>query len=207
MEIISCAEARTRGLGTYFTGRPCLRGHVAPRYVSSANCVQCNTERCQTPQHKAGKRAWSRSPKGRACQKRFYASEKGIALKRRQKESGRRREWEARHRATGRKRETVNAWQHRNRAKTRAWWARYNAAKIQATPTWLTKEHYAQINEIYAQAARLGLTVDHQIPLRGKTVCGLHVPWNLQLLTSDENCRKGNRLIEPPRHAPAMVWA
>jgi hypothetical protein len=38
-----------------------------------------------------------------------------------------------------------------------------------------------------------GMVVDHVIPLQGKLVSGLHVVWNLQYLTPEENMKKGNR--------------
>jgi predicted nucleic acid-binding Zn ribbon protein len=40
-EIISRKEARARGLDRYFTGKPCLRGHIAERPTSVAVCLEC----------------------------------------------------------------------------------------------------------------------------------------------------------------------
>lgn len=73
------------------------------------------------------------------------------------------------------------------------------ADQIKATPAWADIE---KMNEFYAEAARLtSLTgvkhhVDHVFPLRGKTVCGLHVHTNLQVIPMLENLRKSNRVLE-----------
>jgi uncharacterized protein YdaU (DUF1376 family) len=75
-----------------------------------------------------------------------------------------------------------------------------NASKINATPKWLTVEHKADIAEIYAKAAMMTATtgvkheVDHIVPLRGKTVCGLHVAWNLRVIEAHKNRAKSNNL-------------
>ena len=69
-------------------------------------------------------------------------------------------------------------------------------------PQWLTDEHWSQIDAHYSEARRLtketGIIhhVDHIYPLRGKIVSGLHVPWNLQVITRKENLHKANRFPE-----------
>ena len=54
---------------------------------------------------------------------------------------------------------------------------------------------YKRETDIIYRDRPKGHHVDHIVPLQGKEVSGLHVPWNLQYLTKEENLRKGNKLI------------
>ena len=40
MEIITQAEAKARGLGKYFTGKPCKHGHISERWTRGG-CIEC----------------------------------------------------------------------------------------------------------------------------------------------------------------------
>lgn len=62
------------------------------------------------------------------------------------------------------------------------------------TPPWTDLDAIAAI---YAEARRLTKETGvphHVIPLRGRSVSGLHVASNLQILTADANQRKSNHL-------------
>lgn len=67
---------------------------------------------------------------------------------------------------------------------------------IKACPAWADQE---KIKRTYVVASRISEVsgiphhVDHVIPLRGDTVCGLHVPENLMVVAYDYNCSKSNR--------------
>jgi hypothetical protein len=73
----------------------------------------------------------------------------------------------------------------------------HRAQTKRATPPWLTDDQRQQIRDVYADAQALTETtgelhvVDHVVPKCGKTVCGLHVPWNLQPMHWKPNAQKG----------------
>lgn len=110
-------------------------------------------------------------------------------------------------------RETAKKYRERNLGKERDRYTRYNkenpevrayhaalrrAKEKTATPAWLTKGQEDDIKKMYALAKRFGelcnirYHVDHIVPLAGKDVCGLHVPWNLQILPASVNIAKSN---------------
>lgn len=157
-------DAKQRGDTRYFTGKPCKAGHIAERITVNGCCVVCAYE--------TWKRTVASTPKRKA--------------------------WEAaRVRDPVKVRPIKAAWKKRNAAAESASSMKRIATKIKATPSWA--DHDA-ISSVYAECSKLSREtgikhhVDHIVPLRGKNVCGLHVHWNLQILTASENCRKGNRL-------------
>lgn len=89
-------------------------------------------------------------------------------------------------------------WVKANTGKVNARTARRYAAKTQATPVWLNDDQMWMITEAYELAklrtSMLGVPyeVDHIVPLRGRKIMGLHVPWNLQVVPAKLNRRKSN---------------
>ena len=75
-----------------------------------------------------------------------------------------------------------------NREAHRSITAQYRATKINACPLWVDKQ---ELKKIYDKC-KIGYHIDHIVPLQGKYVCGLHVPWNLQYLKAEDNLSKSN---------------
>lgn len=94
---------------------------------------------------------------------------------------------------------TMAEWQKMNPSKCASISAKRRSAQILRTPKWLEDTHFKQIQSFYVTAEKYSVEsgikheVDHIVPLQGKSVCGLHVPWNLQVIPVSANRSKGNR--------------
>ena len=185
------ATAKATGAKYYYTGKPCTRGHIALRKTKGV-CVECmkedwaldNVKRSQKPKSEASKEAG----------KRYYEKNKDVVKAR----ANARPPEERRKHRNKHKREnpeiykalvSVRKRRHRN-----------------ATPKWITQEQKLAIRQLYLRAMELTkltgerYVVDHIVPLISDEVCGLHVPWNLRVITQEENLKKSNKLLDTPQN-------
>lgn len=182
MQILTIQEAKNQHLTYYYSGKPCKHGHISSRYVSTRQCTTCVSlaskewSVANRSKRNAITRKWQKEnpEKFKVSVDKYRVSNVDILR-------ARSAEYKQKHR------DDYTAWEtHRKLAKQRA------------TPKWLSTIQHKEIISIYKQAKKLSADtgvsyhVDHIVPLKGKTVCGLHVPWNLQIITQIENCKKNN---------------
>lgn len=95
--------------------------------------------------------------------------------------------------------EVSKKWRQSNKGCISSHAAKRRNSKFLRTPKWLSKDQLNEIKKEYELAAWCSKVtgilyhVDHIVPLRGKDVSGLHVPWNLQVIPAVENLSKGNK--------------
>jgi hypothetical protein len=185
-------EAKKTGSKYYFTGQPCKHGHVAPRKTKGA-CIECL------------KVEWVKSNETRTDYFREYNKREDV--------KDRKNEWYQENRetviATASTRPAHvlrgyrNAWKENNKTQVLADNKVRRRKHREATPPWLTRKQKSEIRQLYQIAITMTQTtgeqyvVDHIVPLRSHKVCGLHVPWNLRVITQEENLKKSNKLVAP----------
>lgn len=116
--------------------------------------------------------------------------------------------WETKNRERAREnnRRHYKKWSDKNRAKLSAKKSLDRAIRNKRTPKWLSEDHKKQILDFYNQAREIteregvAYEVDHIHPLSGENFCGLHVPWNLQVIHHAKNRSKNNKPPEDEAH-------
>jgi len=187
MKIIPLAHAKAEGVTRYFTGTVCKHGHVSERLVSNRVCIVCLQQKLAV--YKAQNRTALLEKKRTAQQKYRLENPEKIA--------GTVRRTYDKHRAA--RNAEKAAWARKNSGRVLAWTRQRQLAKVQRTPAWLTEDEHWMIEQAYELAALrtklfgVAWHVDHVLPLRGKTVSGLHTPYNMRVILGSENCRKSNK--------------
>jgi hypothetical protein len=197
-EIVPISTARDLSLGWYFTGKPCANGHVAKRSISNRECRKCVDDK-RIRQRQLDPEKVRASDRARHANRRDIRNSQSRESRARHCEK-RRQENRARYHndpaSKARHIAQATRWSKANPGRRNEIIAARRAHIKRATPLWLTADDKREIIEIYRKARSYGpgvMHVDHEIPLRGKLVCGLHVPSNLRIIPRLVNIRKGNR--------------
>lgn len=155
----------------------CRPSKVAPRNVPEHKlCKGCNTLKDSSNFHSDLRNKDGLQTRCKICYENSYKSRKEAV------------------------REKQKVWSKLNQHKRTAYEMSRRLRKKFATPIWLTKEQLEEIEYKYWLARDLRAIsgelyeVDHIVPVVNNFVSGLHVPWNLQILPSDLNRKKSNKM-------------
>jgi 5-methylcytosine-specific restriction endonuclease McrA len=181
------AEAKASGATHYFTGVPCTRGHIALR-KTKGSCIECMKEDWAIDNEK--RKGKPKSEAAKAAGKKYYQKNRESVIAR------------AAARPPAQKQAYRNVHKKNNPELYKALVSVRKRRHREATPPWITKEQKLQMRQMYLKAQRLTkltgerYVVDHIVPLINDAVCGLHVPWNLRIMTQEENLKKSNKLLD-----------
>lgn len=186
-------EAQAIGAKYYFTGEPCKYGHVAPR-KTKGSCLECLRVEWQQAAVKRAEyfKQYNQREDVKDTKHSWYQNNKAKVIA------------AAQTRPAEQLRAYRNAWKENNKTQIRADTKARRRKHREATPKWLSRKQRSEIRQLYQIAITMTQTtgeqyvVDHIVPLRSDEVCGLHVPWNLRVITQEENLKKSNKLLDTP---------
>lgn len=174
-------EAKLRGDAHYFTGKPCKYGHIDKRAVINGGCLSCGKEKMAKFRLTIDEKKKAEIDKKARIRTAEWRSEnpnhEGIKISKKE-------------------------YKKRNPGKVRSDTVKRRTLKAKRTPSWMSKDDLWMIEQAYELAAirtkifGFSWHVDHVIPLTGKTVSGLHVPNNLQVIPWIDNVKKSNKFNE-----------
>lgn len=175
-DCLKCGQIKA--LKEFFRQKGCRYGRrpyckACDRIVqSSPDYLRRKREGNKTPHRTETNLAYSKSDARKESLRKYAQTEKFRATQRR---------WVSAN--PGKKQALVNAYRHLLRERTPMW----------ANQKYITL--FYEIAQLEKERTGKQVDVDHIIPLRGKTVSGLHVEHNLQLMFKSDNSRKGNRMV------------
>ncbi len=186
--------------GLYPTCTPCINADRRAKYIASSAKILDRNEKWRQ----------ANPEKLRMSVRKSYIENRNDRLRRNA-------DW--RHRNPDAYKACAKEWAANNPDRTKAAQIRYRAkglhnaangtrraAMRNAVPKWLTESQAENIDLYYSLAKSMAMfdgqkyDVDHIEPLTGKDSsgqhisCGLHVPWNLQIMEHRSNCAKGCRV-------------
>ena len=186
------AEAKAVGAKYYFTGVPCKHGHIAARKTKGAcvDCLKVEWEQGSITRAEYFKQ-YNKSDAGGEAKQRYYEKNRAQVIAR------------AQARPVAEKQAYKSKYKQGNPDLYKTLTSFRRRRFRDATPPWLTRKQKSEIRQLYQIAITMSKTtgeqyvVDHIVPLQSHEVCGLHVPWNLRVITQEENLKKSNKLVAP----------
>jgi 5-methylcytosine-specific restriction endonuclease McrA len=219
--IISHKEAVASGINRYFTGVPCVRGHISERTTKGRCCMEClrenAKERRQQPGAQEKHNAFRRTPAQRAAQKeqmrrwRLAHPEewKAIAAKSRSKPEIKKKRNDRQQTPEGRELNVKQAkqWRENNPEGYRAINAKARAVRegrIRSSDAHHTSEDLTRIYKMQKgkcaycrRPLRDKYQVDHIIPLSGG---GSNAAYNIQLCCESTTEKRSCNQMKRDRH-------